>query len=123
MTLNLKHGFACGLATAFLLAAGPASAQTMMFMHDTPYTHFTKEDHAMFDAAMKEALDKNADGESRAWSNPTTRASGELKPVESFERKGQKCRKLYIANKAKGRSNSGEYNFCKQASGKWTLAN
>ena len=123
MTLKLKYGVACGLAAAFLLTAGSASAQTLMFMRDTPYTHFTKEDHAMFDAAMKESLDKSADGQSSAWSNPATKASGELKPVESFERKGQKCRKLYIANKARGRSASGEYNFCKQASGKWTLAN
>jgi surface antigen len=111
-------------AVAFFLAAtGPASAQGLMFMRDTPYTHFTKEDRGMFDSAMQEALDKAADGESRAWSNPATTASGELKPVESFERKGQKCRKLYIANKAKGRSASAEYNFCKQASGKWGLSN
>ena len=123
MTLKLKYGVLCGLATALFLAAGPASAQALMFMHDTPYTHFTKEDRAMFDAAMTEALDKSADGESRAWSNPATRASGELKPVQSFERKGLKCRKLWIANKAKGRSASGEYNFCKQASGKWMIAN
>jgi len=123
MTRKPSYSVICGLAAVFVLAAAPAWAQDIMFMRDTPYTHFTKEDRGMFDAAMQEALDKNADGESRAWSNSATTASGELKPVESFERKGQKCRKLYIANKAKGRSASGEYNFCKQASGKWTLAN
>ena len=46
-----------------------------------------------------------------------------VKPVKSFERNGQKCRRAYIANKAKGRSASGEYNLCKQPSGKWMVAN
>jgi surface antigen len=123
MTLKPSKSLLIGLATALFLAAGPVAAQTLMFMRDTPYTHFTKEDHALFDAAMKEALDTSADGASSSWSNPATRASGEFKPVESFERKGLKCRKLYIANKARGRSASAEYNFCKQASGKWAIAN
>jgi len=110
------------LLAVILLAAGPALAGTLSYMSDTPYANFTKEDHAIFAAAMKDALEKGADGESRSWSNPATKANGELKPVDTFERKGLKCRRMYIANKAKGRSASSEYNFCRQSTGKWTLA-
>jgi len=46
-----------------------------------------------------------------------------LKPISTFKRDGLTCRTVAIANKAKGRSASGEYNFCQQASGKWVLAN
>jgi surface antigen len=112
-----------GLLVAALALATPAMASNLSFMKDTPYTHFTKDDHKIFNAALNEVLEKAADGEARSWSNPDSKAGGELKGVKTFERKGAPCRRVSIANKAKGRSASGEYNFCKQASGKWTLAN
>ena len=111
------------LLATVLLPAWPALAGNLSYMNDTPYTHFTKEDHKVFNAALAEALDKNADGEVRIWASPGSGAGGELKPVKTFERNGLNCRRLSIANKAKGRSASSEYNFCKQKTGKWTLAN
>ena len=121
--MTLRASILCGLLAAILPAAWPAMAQDMRFLSDTPYVYFTKEDHALFNAAMDEALEKGADGKALAWSNPATRASGVLTPVKSFERKELKCRRLSIANKAQGRSSLAEYNFCKQASGKWVIAN
>lgn len=113
----------CAVLAAVLSAAWPATAQVMREMGDAPSVHFTKEDHKIFNAAMQDALEKGADGEIRAWSNPDTNARGELTLVKSFERKGQQCRRMSIANKAKGRSGLAEYNFCKQVSGQWSLAN
>jgi len=113
----------CAVLAAVVSAAWPATAQVMREMEDTPFVHFTKEDPKIFNAAMQEALEKGADGEMRAWSNPDTNARGELTLVKSFERKGLQCRRITIANKAKGRSGLAEYNFCKQASGQWALAN
>jgi surface antigen len=121
--MTLKVRILRGLLVAALASAAPAMAGNMSFMNDTPYSHFNKEDHKIFNAALNELLDKAADGDSRSWSNPDSKAGGELKGVKTFERKGATCRRVSIANKAKGRSASGEYNFCKQASGKWTLAN
>lgn len=92
-------------------------------MADTPLVHFTSEDHRIFNAAMEDALEQGADGEVRAWSNPATSAHGEFTLVKTFERQGQKCRRMSIANKARGRSGLTEFNYCKQASGKWSLAN
>jgi len=103
-------------------AAGTAAAQDMRFMSDTPYVHFTKDDKAMFRKAMMQALDTAKDGDTSTWSNPASGAGGEIKVLKSYEAKSQKCRTLAIANKAKARSNAGEYNFCVK-SGKWVLSN
>lgn len=121
--MTLKACFYRGLLVAVLAAAAPALAVNLNFMKDTPYTHFTDEDHKIFNQTLNDALNKGADGESRSWSNPKSKAGGEVKALKTFERKGMACRTVYIANKAKGRSANAEYNFCKQASGAWGLAN
>ena len=46
-----------------------------------------------------------------------------MTPLKSFERDGRSCRTLSIKNKAKGLTGSAKYNFCKQDTGKWALAN
>lgn len=120
MTTTLRRTAFLGVL-AFLGTAGPAAAQDLRFLAETPYSFFTKEDKALFTKAMNETLDKGADGEAKSWSNPKTNAGGELKAVKSYEDKGLKCRTLHVANKAQGRSNSGEYNFCAKA-GKWAIA-
>jgi surface antigen len=121
--MTLKAYLYRGFLVAVLAAAAPALASNLNFMKDTPYTHFTDEDHKIFNETLNDTLNNGADGESRAWSNPKTKAGGEVKPLKTFERKGTPCRTVYIANKAKGRSASSKYNFCKQASGTWALAN
>lgn len=108
---------------AVLCVAWPALAGNYSYLYDIPYTHFTEEDKKIFFAALDDVLEKGADGEARTWSNPNSRASGNLQPLKSFERKGLKCRRLLMENKARGRSASGEYNFCKKESGQWTFAN
>jgi len=107
---------------AALASAAPAVADNYSFMKETPYSRFTKEDHKIFQRALSDALDKGADGEARAWSNPSTNASGELTALKTFERARATCRTVLIANKAKGLTASGEYNFCKKSSGKWALS-
>jgi hypothetical protein len=103
-------------AAALVAAALPVAAQQLRFYTETPYTFFTKDDHKVLDAALTESLTKAADGETKTWSGPSG-AGGEIKVVKSYENKGQKCRTLAIANKAKGRSNAGEYNFCMAGKG------
>jgi hypothetical protein len=92
------------LMIAALAAAAQAGAADTTFNPDTPYTYFTKEDHALFDATLEHVLSKGVIGESRSWSNPKSKASGEIKALKNFERAGVACRTLFIANKAKGRS-------------------
>ena len=121
MTLNSHWGR--GLLLLVLVAAVPALAQNVLFMKDAPYAHFTEEDHAIFNETLNDTLSNGAEGETRKWSNPKTRASGEMTPLKSFERTGRPCRSLSIKNKAKGLTGSAKYNFCKQDTGKWALAN
>jgi len=120
--MNFKACIFSSLLLAVCAAATPAAASNMSFMNDTPYAHFTKEDHKIFDAALQDVLNKGAEGESRKWTNPASKAGGNLKVLKSFERGQTACRSLSIANKAKGRSASGQYNFCRQASGEWKLS-
>ena len=111
-------------ALVLLLAWATASmASNLSFMKDTPYAHFTEQDHKIFKGALDAALNQATDGETRAWSNPASGAGGNIETIKTFKRGAASCRAVSISNKAKGRSASAEYNFCKQASGKWTLAN
>jgi surface antigen len=120
--MTFKASICGSLLLAVFAVATPVAASNMGFMNDTPYVHFTKEDHAIFDEALQDVLNKGADGESRKWTNPASKAGGDLKVLKSFQRGQTTCRRLSIANKAKGRSASGQYNFCRQASGEWKLS-
>ena len=120
--MRLDYRFAATLVLAAFAWATPVAASNMSFMNDTPYAHFTKADHEMFNEALQSILNQGADGESRKWSNPASKAGGSLKIGKSFERGQAACRSVSIANKAKGRSASGQYDFCRQASGEWKLA-
>ena len=110
------------IATASLiLACAPALASNLP--GDAPIAHFKGKDRALFDEALNAVLDDPKDGTARSWSNPETKAGGEVKSVKSFARGDGKCRTVNVANKAQGRTSDGTMNFCRSASGKWTPAN
>ena len=105
---------------AACMAASPAFAVNVT--PDAPMAQFRGKDQAMFDEALYGVLDDPRDGAARKWANGETRASGEVKAMRSFEREGRRCRTVAVANKAGGRTSSGNYNFCRSPAGKWTLA-
>ena len=115
------------IRVAFLVAAlgsaTAASAANLGFLKDAPIARFTEQDLTLFKQTLDEVLDKGADGEARRWSNPETKAGGEIKAIKSFERGATPCRRVAISNAAKGLSASGQYNFCKQPTGQWAQAN
>ncbi len=119
----VKAAAVSGALVVLLAWATASMASNLSFMKDTPYGHFTEQDHKIFKGALDAVLNQAADGETRAWSNPASGAGGNIETIKTFKRGAESCRAVSIANKAKGRSASAEYNFCKQASGKWTLAN
>src|SRR3954463_9567600 len=96
-------------------------AQALNIDKDMPVANFTKEDLALFKAALESTLEKGIDGIGRSWSNEDTKAGGELTPTRSFKQEGASCRTLTIKNNAKGRTASAPYTFCKPASGAWAL--
>jgi len=109
------------LALALMVFAGlPVVASNLT--GDAPMAHFKGKDQALYDAALKAVLESDADGTARSWSNPETKASGEVKSIKSFTRGETRCRAVSISNKAQGRTSSGDFNFCRSTTGKWTLA-
>jgi surface antigen len=113
----------CAGVVVLLGWSAPSMASNLSFMKDTPYVHFTDKDHKLFNETLDATLNQEADGETRAWSNPASGAGGNIKVLKTFKRGVATCRSVSIANKAKGRAASAEYNFCRQTSGKWALAN
>ena len=120
MKLSIFHS--CSLLVVALAAPATVMAANTVFMKDAPYTHFTAEDKKMFHALLDDTLNKGADGDAREWFNPATKAGGSMKPLKSFEKDGLPCRALAIENHAKSRKAKGEYQLCKQASGKWAIS-
>lgn len=110
------------LLLAAIAATAPASAQSMGAMKDGPIARFTEQDMQLFTKTLNGVLDDGADDEVRSWSNPDTKARGEVKVIKSFERAAAPCRRVAIKNEAKGRSASSQTNFCKQSTGKWAPA-
>ena len=108
------------LLAVIAFAAAPALAANLT--GDAPLAHFKGKDQAMFDAALHTALDDGKPGTTVTWSNPETKAGGEVKAMKSFTRGESACRTVHVSNRAEGRTSSASYNFCKSAQGKWVLA-
>ena len=108
------------MLAAFAFAAAPALAANIT--DDAPLAHFKGKDQGMFDATLNAVLDDGKPGTTRAWSNPETKASGEVKAVKSFTRGESACRTVHVSNRAEGRTSAANYTFCKSAQGKWGLA-
>lgn len=105
------------MAVAFAVAPVLAANLT----DDAPIAHFKGKDQSMFDTALHAALDDGKPGATVAWSNPETKAGGEIKNVKSFTRGDAQCRTVRVSNKAEGRTSAANYNFCKSPNGKWGL--
>src|SRR3954464_10534731 len=89
-------------AAAILLACTQAFGINDMFAKDAPIAHMTAEDFEIAGAALRGALDAGRDGESFAWKNAATAASGTITLVDSFERQGMKCRGAAFVITARG---------------------
>jgi surface antigen len=111
------------MAPGLLAIALAAAASNLNFMKDSPFTHFNEQDQKLFKQMLVETLEQGAVGEVRRWSNPKTTAAGEMSVLKTFERGALPCRTVSISNVAKGRTSSGSYSLCKQATGKWVQAN
>jgi surface antigen len=108
-----------------LLAFGAlfaAPAMALNLTDDAPMAQFKGKDQGMFDSTLYGVLDHAKDGVNRSWSNPETKAGGEVKAIKSFTRDDVPCRTVHVSNKAGGRTSSADYNFCRSSAGNWVLA-
>lgn len=104
-----------------LLLPGLAAAANIFSARDLPVRYMTDEDREILKSAVTEVLESGKEGEVARWENPKTGAHGDLTPRASFDRDGQACRELEVANSARGRDNRVVLTLCKQADGDWKI--
>jgi len=119
MTIRIPAAIAATLLGSIL--AAPAPAFNLFSLEHLPVRYMTEEDRDILHAAARNALDRQADGETAHWENPKTGAHGDLMPRATFERSGQSCRDLEVANSAGGRDNRLVLTLCKQSDGEWRI--
>lgn len=101
------------------LALGPLAAQATNVFGDSPMAYFTKDDHAMSKAAIKEALESAPDGKAVTWANPESKAAGSVTPLKTTTENGMSCRLTQFENEAKGKKGRLRYKLCKTTEGSW----
>ena len=111
----------CAGAIFFVCLTPPLYAANVWFAQDMPISQMTGADIEILSSAAEEALENAPDGETRQWENPETGAGGALTPLSTSEEDGMRCRRLEIANEAKGKTARTEFDYCRQADGSWKV--
>jgi surface antigen len=112
---------------ALALAGVPCSAATtgggnIGFLKDAPITRFKGDDLKMFQSNLVDALEQDADGSTRNWTNAKTGSAGEITVLKTFTQDNKRCRHTRIMNHAKGYAEARTDSvFCKEADGRWTI--
>ena len=119
--MNAKKLYLCILAMIAALLPGAVLAVNVFSIGDMPVRHMTDEDRDMLRAAVFGTLDRTPEGTTVRWENPKTGAHGDLTPRASFDRAGQSCRDLEVANSARGHDNRVVLTLCKQPDGEWKV--
>lgn len=114
------------LHAAFLIlglgAAAGAWTQPYTTLGGTPLSMMSEKDIALYEEAVKKALDEGKIGRQSNWSNPETGASGTIRPKRSFKQGEKECRDVYLVTRAKGRHEKGTWAFCREPGGAWQLS-
>jgi surface antigen len=109
------------IALVMVALPGAAMAFNTFSMRDMPISYMTEEDREIFMAAVIDTLERNHDRQGASWENPKTGAHGDLTPRVSFERAGNRCRELEVANSARGHDNRVVVMMCKHTDGEWKI--
>ena len=106
------------LATAAL----PLFAQSQLYgtLKGTPMEVFDDEDRRLFREASDKALNEAAVDEVVRWDNPKTQSHGELTVLKTFDWKKSPCRTIRVANEARGRKATNNFNLCRVGE-KWKM--
>ena len=117
----MKDHIVIAVVAFFTLLSGAAQAVNLFSARDLPVRYMTDEDKDMLRSAVFGTLDQTPDGSTRRWENSKTGAHGDLTPRASFDRAGQPCRDLEVANSARGHDNRVVLTLCKQPDGEWRI--
>jgi surface antigen len=112
--------FAATLAALLLLPGVPASAQNVGFLKDSVLSRFNKDDIAMFDQALRKALEEGKDGVPVVWKNDKTGSGGTITP--SPDPKARKdCRTATVVNYHRSSRGETTYAVCRQGD-RWLVS-
>lgn len=119
----MQKRFPILVLTSLLVGFPAASAMNLIpLLRDTPAELFTEQDYALFDGALRKALDELTTDGVAQWENPQTRAAGSVTVGQEFERAGSPCKRLRVESRANHRVGHTTFDFCRQADGRWVLA-
>jgi surface antigen len=104
---------------ALLLPFTAAAAIDVRYLKETPIGKFSKEDLATMQATVTKALNEAPDGTLVEWSNPKTGSSGTVKPLDTFQQKGLKCRRTEVTNRYKTLLGGATLVACEVKKGEW----
>jgi surface antigen len=110
-----------GLAVGVVFAGLVHAQGNTLFLNDSAVAQFRDSDMQSFLETMDASLDGLADGETRSWENPDTKAHGSIGALRTFEREGRTCRQMRVENNARGRRGVGKWTYCRSAEGRWEL--
>ena len=82
---------------------------------------FRAADLALMKASVGQALKVGQDGETLAWKNDKSAASGDVTPLDRHTWNGMDCRRLRIVNSHGRLTEQGVYRFCEKPAGRWKL--
>jgi surface antigen len=104
---------------AFLFPLSAVSAIDVRFLKETPIGKFSKEDLSMMQETARKALSEAPDGTLVEWSNPKTGSSGTIKPLDTFQQQGLKCRRAEVTNRYKTLLGGTTLVACEVKKGEW----
>lgn len=108
------------VALAALL--GPAhAAGEVAALKDSVASKFRAADLALMKASVAQALKADKDGETLAWKNDRSPASGAVTPLDRHSWQGMDCRRLRIVNTHGRLTEQGVYRFCEKPASGWKL--
>ena len=126
--IQTSRSWTRGLAVATLvLACMPAAAAGWIgLLSKTAAEKFQDEDLRMFLEAARDTLNAEGPPKTVEWSNPKNQTGGSFLVVGDSVRNGMPCRRLRFSTYAPGYPNppktSTTWTACKNAEGKWKLA-
>jgi surface antigen len=108
----------------WLMAALPGSVQAageVPAFKDTVIARFNDQDQTMMLERIDAALKSGKEGETLAWQNDKTGASGTVTALNRLTWDGLDCRRVKITNRFKSSTGEGVYRFCEKPKGSWKL--
>lgn len=119
----MKRQFLSVLMLCLLVSTSPSLlAANFAWLNNSAVRAFTDEDWTLTMANIRDTLDNAADGETRRWLNPASKAGGTATPLRTDAVDGVHCRILRTEQSAGGASGSSVQRFCQGEDGSWSFA-